>query len=134
MFSRFPLLKRLFFTISGFSRISLMSSICITFVSVFNLSILLATILINKEILFNLIPENEKIKENLVFYIYYLLHCNHAVFVIVISIVETILDLFSPSLGGISAVPIAILVTFKSLINRLWVISATSTAVVIAWR
>ena len=51
----------------------------------------------------------------------------------VISIVETILDLFSPSRGGISAVPIAIFVTLRSLIKRLRVISATSTAVVIAW-
>ena len=50
----------------------------------------------------------------------------------VISIVETILDLFSPSLGGISAVPMAILLTFKSFKKRLRVISATSTAVVIA--
>lgn len=50
----------------------------------------------------------------------------------VISIVETILDLFSPSRGGISAVPIAILLTFKSLIKRFLAISATSTAVVIA--
>ena len=54
-------------------------------------------------------------------------------FVRVISIVETILDLFSPSRGGISAVPIAILVTLSSLMKRLLVISATSTAVVIAW-
>ena len=50
----------------------------------------------------------------------------------VISIVETILDLFSPSLGGISAVPIEILLTLMSLMKRLLVISATSTAVVIA--
>jgi len=52
-------------------------------------------------------------------------------FVSVISIVETILVLFSPSLAGISSVPIEILCTFKSLMNRLLVISATSTAVVI---
>src|SRR4030065_1260840 len=51
----------------------------------------------------------------------------------VISIVETILDLLSPSLGGISAVPIAMLVTFTSFMKRFRVISATSTAVVIAW-
>ena len=49
-----------------------------------------------------------------------------------ISIVETILDLVSPSLGGISSVPIPIAVTFRSFMNRLVVISATSTAVVIA--
>ena len=53
-------------------------------------------------------------------------------FVRVISIVETIRDLFSPSLGGISAVPIAIFVTLRSFRKRLLVISATSTAVVIA--
>ena len=53
-------------------------------------------------------------------------------FVKVISIVETILDLSSPSLGGISSVPMEILLTFRSLRNRLLVISATSTAVVIA--
>jgi hypothetical protein len=51
----------------------------------------------------------------------------------VISIVETILDLFSPSLGGISAVPMAMVLTLSSLMKRLLVISATSTAVVIAW-
>ena len=50
----------------------------------------------------------------------------------VISIVETILDLVSPSRGGISAVPMAILVTVSSFRKRLRVISATSTAVVIA--
>jgi len=50
----------------------------------------------------------------------------------VISIVETILVLFSPSLGGISAVPIAILVTLRSFMKRFRVISATSTVVVIA--
>ena len=50
-----------------------------------------------------------------------------------ISIVETILDLLSPSLGGISAVPIAMLFTFRSFMNLFLVISATSTAVVIAW-
>ena len=49
-----------------------------------------------------------------------------------ISIVETILDLFSPSRGGISAVPMTILLTFRSFKKRLRVISATSTAVVIA--
>jgi len=53
-------------------------------------------------------------------------------FVSVISIVETIRVLFSPSLGGISSVPIAILLTFRSFRKRLLVISATSTAVVIA--
>jgi len=53
-------------------------------------------------------------------------------FVSVISIVETILALFSPSLAGISSVPIAILLTFKSLMNRLLVISTVSTAVEIA--
>ena len=50
----------------------------------------------------------------------------------VISIVETILDLVSPSLGGISAVPIPILVTLNSFMKRFLVISAVSTAVVIA--
>ena len=45
---------------------------------------------------------------------------------------ETILDLFSPSLGGISVVPIAILFTLRSFMKRLLAISATSTAVVIA--
>ena len=50
----------------------------------------------------------------------------------VISIVETILDLVSPSRGGISAVPMAMLFTLSSFMNRLRVISATSTAVVIA--
>ena len=50
----------------------------------------------------------------------------------VISIVETILALFSPSLAGISSVPNAILFTFKSFMKRLLVISATSTAVEIA--
>ena len=53
-------------------------------------------------------------------------------FVIAISIVETILDFVSPSRGGISAVPMAMLVTFNSFMNRLRVISATSTAVVMA--
>jgi hypothetical protein len=51
----------------------------------------------------------------------------------VISIVETILDLLSPSRGGISAVPIAIALTLSSFTNRFLVISATSTAVVMAW-
>jgi len=51
----------------------------------------------------------------------------------VISIVETILDLLSPSRGGISAVPMAIFATVSSLMNRFLAISATSTAVVIAW-
>ena len=50
----------------------------------------------------------------------------------VISIVETILELFSPSLGGISSVPMDILLTLRSFRNLLLVISATSTAVVIA--
>jgi hypothetical protein len=49
-----------------------------------------------------------------------------------ISIVETIRDFVSPSRGGISAVPMAMLVTLSSLMKRLRVISATSTAVVIA--
>ena len=53
-------------------------------------------------------------------------------FVSTISIVETILDLFSPSLAGISSVPIAILFTFRSFRKRFLVISAASTAVVIA--
>ena len=52
-------------------------------------------------------------------------------FVRIISIVETILDLFSPSLAGISSVPIAILFTFKFFRKRFLVISAASTAVVI---
>jgi len=50
----------------------------------------------------------------------------------VISIVETMRALFWPSLGGISSVPIAILLIFRSFKKRLLVISATSTAVVIA--
>jgi len=53
-------------------------------------------------------------------------------FVSVISMVETIRDLFSPSLAGSSSVPIAILLMVMSLMNRLLVISAASTAVVIA--
>ena len=51
----------------------------------------------------------------------------------VISMVETIRALVSPSLGGISCVPIAILLTFRSFRKRFLVISAASTAVVIAW-
>jgi hypothetical protein len=50
----------------------------------------------------------------------------------VISIVETILGLVSPSRGGISAVPMAMVLTLRSLMKRLRAISATSTAVVIA--
>lgn len=50
----------------------------------------------------------------------------------VISIVETMCAVFSPSLGGISSVPILIFDTLRSFRNRLRVISATSTAVVIA--
>jgi hypothetical protein len=46
--------------------------------------------------------------------------------------VETILDLFSPSRGGISAVPIAIFAHFEVFYEAAFVISATSTAVVIA--
>ncbi len=53
-------------------------------------------------------------------------------FVSFISIVETIRALVSPSLGGISSVPIAILLTFRSFKKRFLVISAASTAVVIA--
>src|SRR3989304_10543572 len=53
-------------------------------------------------------------------------------FVSIISIVETIRALVSPSLGGISCVPIAILLTFRSFRKRFLVISAASTAVVIA--
>ena len=53
-------------------------------------------------------------------------------FVRVISIVETMRALFSPSLGGISSVPIATLLTFRSFRKRFLVISATSTAVIIA--
>lgn len=49
----------------------------------------------------------------------------------VISMVETIRDLFSPSLAGSSSVPIVILLTVRSFRNRLLVISAASTAVVI---
>ena len=51
----------------------------------------------------------------------------------VISIVETILDLLSPSLGGISAVPIAMFFTLRSFMKRFRAISATSTAIVIDW-
>jgi hypothetical protein len=53
-------------------------------------------------------------------------------FVSVISIVETIRALFSPSLDGISSVPIAILLIFRSFRKRLLFISVASTAVVIA--
>ena len=53
-------------------------------------------------------------------------------FVSVISMVETIRDLFSPSLAGSSSVPIATLLMVRSLMKRLLVISAASTAVVIA--
>jgi len=53
-------------------------------------------------------------------------------FVSVISIVETILALLSPSLGGISAVPMDILLICMSFKKRLLAISAASTAVVIA--
>jgi len=53
-------------------------------------------------------------------------------FVRVISIVETILDLFSPSRGGISTVPIDTFDTLRSFRKRLLAISAQSTAVVIA--
>ena len=48
-----------------------------------------------------------------------------------ISIVETILALLSPSLGGICSVPMPMAVTLRSFMKRLVVISATSTAVVI---
>jgi len=51
-------------------------------------------------------------------------------FVNVISMVETILPFVSPSLGGISSVPMAILLTFSSFMKRFLTISATSTAVV----
>jgi hypothetical protein len=54
-------------------------------------------------------------------------------FVRVISIVETIRGLVSPSLGGISSVPIPILLTLRSFRKRFLVISAASTAVVIAF-
>jgi len=53
-------------------------------------------------------------------------------FVSTISIVETIRGLVSPSLGGISSVPIAIFFTLRSFRKRFLVISAASTAVVIA--
>jgi hypothetical protein len=59
--------------------------------------------------------------------------CIYAFLHSVISIVETMRLLFSPSRGGISAVPMVILLTCKSLMNRFRAISATSTAVVIAW-
>jgi hypothetical protein len=52
---------------------------------------------------------------------------------IVISIVETMRLFVSPSRGGISAVPMAIFVTLRSFTKRFRAISATSTAVVIAW-
>ncbi len=47
--------------------------------------------------------------------------------------VETMRDFVSPSLGAISAVPMAIVVIFRSFMNRFRAISATSTAVVMAW-
>jgi hypothetical protein len=49
----------------------------------------------------------------------------------VISIVEIILALLSPSLGGISSVPIVILATVRSFRNLCLAISAASTAVLI---
>jgi len=49
-----------------------------------------------------------------------------------ISIVETILVLLSPSLGGISSVPMVILPMLRSLMNLCLVISTASTAVFIA--
>ena len=45
---------------------------------------------------------------------------------------DTILALVSPSLGGICSVPIAIFVIFRFFRKRFLVISAASTAVVIA--
>lgn len=57
--------------------------------------------------------------------------CGSYSFVTVISIVETMRALFSPSRAGSSSVPIAILLTFMSLMNRLRAISTTSTAVAI---
>ena len=49
-----------------------------------------------------------------------------------ISIVEIIRDLFSPSLGGISSVPMVILAMLTSFMNLFLAISAASTAVFIA--
>jgi len=46
--------------------------------------------------------------------------------------VEIILELLSPSLGGISSVPMAILATFISFTNLRLAISTASTAVVMA--
>jgi hypothetical protein len=48
----------------------------------------------------------------------------------VISIVEIILALLSPSLGGISSVPIVILPMLRFFMNLFLVISTASTAVV----
>jgi hypothetical protein len=53
-------------------------------------------------------------------------------FVRVISMVETIRDRFSPSLAGSSSVPIVTLFMVRFFMKRLLVISAASTAVVIA--
>jgi hypothetical protein len=53
-------------------------------------------------------------------------------FVRVISIVETFRDLFSPSLAGSSSVAMETLLMVRSFMKRLLVISAASTAVVIA--
>ena len=53
-------------------------------------------------------------------------------FVRVISMVETLRDLFSPSLAGSSSVPMETLLMVRSFTKRLLVISAASTAVVIA--
>ena len=50
----------------------------------------------------------------------------------VISIVEIILVLLSPSLGGISSVPMVILPMLRSFMNLFLAISTASTAVIIA--
>ena len=50
----------------------------------------------------------------------------------VISFIETFLGLFSPSLGGISSVPMVILPMLRSFMNLCLAISTASTAVDIA--
>jgi hypothetical protein len=80
--------------------------------------------------IFNRTAEDQNVPR---LYVYFACFAKYSYsFVSTISIVETILDLFSPSLAGISSVPIAILLTFRSFKNRFLVISAASTAVVIA--
>ena len=77
-------------------------------------------------------PSETKIKESGGVSRFFLFRVVSYFLLSIISIVETIRDLVSPSLGGISAVPSVTLSIFRSFRNRFLVISATSTAVVIA--